>query len=683
MFKNSFLFQQAANHFLKTGSYTSEPSGSPTWVSFWSKQLEFCTKGFEVDGVKITGDHYFYLNFCQIKHTDEEQKKLKKKGAVKKFQFPDFWDGDYNYFWAKEIARNGISEEDYKKLNLKVKLKANQLEGGRHLIVAKARRKGFSYKNAAITVNKYNTERDSLTLIGAFDKKYLYPKGIMSMCSDYLDFLNEHTGWTKKRDFINKQDHKKASYKYTSPDGAIMERGYKSEIIATSFKDNPDAGRGKDASLILLEEAGTFSNLKSTYFALRPTVESGIYTTGQIIVFGTGGDMEAGTVEFEEMFNDPDTYNFLAFENIWDEGETRKPCGFFFPDNMNKDGFIDDDGNSLLEHAMNHELAKRDEMKATAKDKKAVDMWIVEHALTPKEAFLRIKGNIFPGADLQRQLSRLEVENDEKHYWIGDMLLTESHPYVEWKPNKNLRPILEFPVKRGQDTSGCVILYEPPFEIEGTVPDNLYIAATDPYRQDDAETGSLGSTLVYNRLTKRIVAEYSARPETAREYYEMVRRMLVYYNAQCMYENEVKGMFDYFEFKNCLYLLAEEPQIIHDVIKDSHVSRKKGMHMTKELKIYGENLIKTWLIEPVDDTNQDFLNMHKLRSQPLLKELIAYHNEGNFDRVSAMMMLMYYIQELRKISAEPIKETWSFADRGFFKTPQYLTKKDFHNFIKY
>lgn len=680
MFKNSHLFQQAAADFIRnSNSYTKEPTGSPAWHNYWSEQLRRCIEGHEIDGIKITGDHYFYLNFCKIKHTEEDEQKAKKKFVEvrKKFQFPDFWDGDYNYFWAKEIARKGISEEDYKKLNLRIKIKPSQLNGGKHLIVAKARRKGFSYKNAAIAVNKYNTERDSLTLIGAFDKKYLFPKGIMSMCSDYLDFLNEYTGWGKKR-LISKQDHKKAGYLLTSPDGSTVEKGYKSEIIATSFKDNPDAGRGKDASLILLEEAGTFSNLKSTYFALRPTVESGIYTTGQIIVFGTGGDMEAGTVEFEEMFNDPETYNFLAFENIWDEGETRKSCGFFFPDNMNKDGFIDNDGNSNLTHAENYELAKRDEMKATAKDKKAVDMWIVEHALTPKEAFLRIKGNIFPGADLQRQLSRLEVENDEKHYWLGDLLLTETYPHVDWKPNKNLRPILDFPVKRGQDTTGCIILYEPPFEIEGQVPDHMYIAATDPYRQDGAESGSLGSTFVYNRLTKKIVAEYTARPETAKEYYEMVRRMLVYYNARCLYENEVKGMFDYFEFKQCLYLLADEPQIIHDVVKDSHVNRKKGMHMTKELKIYGENLIKTWLIEPVTDVEPDFLNMHKLRSQPLLKELIAYHAEGNFDRVSAMMMLMYFIQELRKVSAEPEKNVYSFTEMSFFKSNPFQKQRYIH-----
>jgi hypothetical protein len=679
MFINSIAFSVEAQRFLKTGTYCDEPKKSPAFIAYWQEQLERCKNGYSIGETKITGDHYFYLNFCQIKHIGNTKQKNRKVGD-KKFYFPKFWDGDYNYFWVKHIAKNGISEEEYKKLNLSVKIKLEHLSGGKHLILAKARRKGFSYKTAAIIANKYNTERGALSLIGAFDKKYLYPDGVMTKAVDYLNFLNENTGWTKKRDFINKQDHARASYKYTSPDGAVLEKGYKSQIIASSFKDNPDAGRGKDASLILLEEAGTMSNLKSTYFALKPTVEEGVFTTGLIICQGTGGDMEGGTIDFEDMFNDPETYGFMAFENIWDEAGNNKYCGFFFPDNQNKTGFIDDDGNSLLEKAKDHELAVREEIRRTAKDKKALDLHIVESALSPKEAFLRIKGNIFPGADLQRQLSRLELEQDERNYWIGNLLLSENHPYVEWKPNKNLSPIMDFPTKRGQDATGCVVLYEPPFEIEGQVPEYMYIAATDPYNQDEAGTGSLGSTFVYNRLTKRIVAEYSARPETGREYYEIVRRMLVYYNAQCMYENNVKGMFDYFEFKNCLYLLADEPQIIHDVVKDSHVSRKKGMHMTKELKTYGENLIKTWLIEPVDDTNPDFINLHKLRSQPLIKELIAYNQDDNFDRASAMMMLMYYIQELRKITPEPIKEIASFTNSLFFKIPQFKKPKHYLNY---
>jgi hypothetical protein len=680
IFSNTELFKIQALEFLKTGTYNTDPYGSPAWIEFWTKELEYCKNGYSVGDVKITGDHYFYLNYCQIKRTDDERVREKtnksKKWADKgKPSFPDFWDGDYDYFWAKEIARKGISLEDYKKLGLSIKIKEEHLSGGKHLIVAKARRKGFSYKNAAIAVNNYNSNKTSLTVIGAYEKKFLYPKGTMSMASDYMDFLNEHTGWSKKRDFVNKTEHKKASYKFTDAQGNIIEKGYKSEIIAVTFMDNPDAARGKDSNLILMEEAGAFSNLKASFAAVDPLTKSGSLRTGQILVFGTGGDMEAGTLDFEDMFYDPDAYNMLAFENQWDDNFGKTFCGFYFPDKKNKDGFIDKNGNSDEAGAEAYEEIQRENLRRNAKDKKALDRYIVEYSNKPKETFLRIKGNIFPTIELQRVLGTLEAAKDENNYWIGD-LLSDENGKIEWKPNKNLRPILEFPIKdKTADTTGAVIIYEPPFEGAEGVPYGMYIASCDPYDHDKSQSGSLGSTLIYNRLTKRIVAEYTARPETSKEYYEVVRKLLIYYNAKCLYENEKKGIFDYFDYQNCTYLLADQPECIKDVIQKSTVQRGKGLHMNKELKDYGEGLIKTDLIEAYDERNPELKNMHKIRSQPLLKELIAYDGEINTDRVMAYMLLMYYKLELRKYKVDTQTEIKEIKDSDFFNANHYQRRK--------
>jgi hypothetical protein len=680
IFSNTELFKIQALEFLKTGTYNTDPYGSPAWIEFWTKELEYCKNGYSVGDVKITGDHYFYLNYCQIKRTDDERVREKtnksKKWADKgKPSFPDFWDGDYDYFWAKEIARKGISLEDYKKLGLSIKIKEEHLSGGKHLIVAKARRKGFSYKNAAIAVNNYNSNKTSLTVIGAYEKKFLYPKGTMSMASYYMDFLNEHTGWSKKRDFVNKTEHKKASYKFTDAQGNIIEKGYKSEIIAVTFMDNPDAARGKDSNLILMEEAGAFSNLKASFAAVDPLTKSGSLRTGQILVFGTGGDMEAGTLDFEDMFYDPDAYNMLAFENQWDDNFGKTFCGFYFPDKKNKDGFIDKNGNSDEAGAEAYEEIQRENLRRNAKDKKALDRYIVEYSNKPKETFLRIKGNIFPTIELQRVLGTLEAAKDENNYWIGD-LLSDENGKIEWKPNKNLRPILEFPIKdKTADTTGAVIIYEPPFEGAEGVPYGMYIASCDPYDHDKSQSGSLGSTLIYNRLTKRIVAEYTARPETSKEYYEVVRKLLIYYNAKCLYENEKKGIFDYFDYQNCTYLLADQPECIKDVIQKSTVQRGKGLHMNKELKDYGEGLIKTDLIEAYDERNPELKNMHKIRSQPLLKELIAYDGEINTDRVMAYMLLMYYKLELRKYKVDTQTEIKEIKDSDFFNANHYQRRK--------
>lgn len=678
MFINTELFKTEAREFVKKGFYNRDPFGSPAWFDYWTEQLRRCTEGYSVGGVKITGDHYGYLNFNRIKlTTDDRKENVTKKRIIGKkiLTFPDFWDGDYEYFWIKEIARNGISEENYNKLGLSVKIKLEHLVGGKNLCVAKARRKGFSYKNSWIATNVYNTIKDSVSIIAAYEKKYLYPKGTMSMVSDNLDFLNEKTGWAKKRDFINIREHKRASYKFTDERGNIIEKGFKSEVIALSFMDNPDAARGKDANLVLIEEGGVFDNLKASYSALEPLTRSGTVQTGQIILFGTGGDMEKGTIDFEDMFYDPESYNMIAVENKWDEDLNNTFCSHYFPDKKNKDGFIDKDGNSDEDGAERYEQIKRELLRKTAKDKKVLDRHIVEYSNKPKETFLRIKGNIFPIIDLQKILGTLEGKKDEQNYWIGN-LIQNVDGKIEWEADSKLSPILDFPIKdKTRDTTGCVIIYEQPLEYPDGIPHGMYIAGIDPYDHDKSKTGSLGSTLIYNRLTKKIVAEYTARPETSKDYYEIVRRLLLYYNARALYENEKKGIFDYFEYKNCEYLLADQILCIKDVIPSSKVNRNKGMHMSTELKNYGEGLIKTYLIEQYNNESPDILNMHKIRSQGLLKELIAYDGEINTDRVMAFMMLMYYLLELRRYKFEEKKDnSKKIQNSKFFDLMRFRNK---------
>ena len=154
------------------------------------------------------------------------------------------------------------------------------------------------------------------------------------MASDYLNFLNEHTAWAKSRDYVDKQEHKKASY-MTYVNGRKVEAGYQSEIFALTFKDNPDAARGKDAVIVLLEEAGAFPNLLASYSAIYPALTSGAYITGQIIIFGTGGDMDSGTVDFAEMFYHPEAHGLMPFQNIWDDNASNTYCGFFHPVTLN------------------------------------------------------------------------------------------------------------------------------------------------------------------------------------------------------------------------------------------------------------------------------------------------------------------------------------------------------------
>ena len=279
---NSNIFTEEAAHFRKYGYYCAAPSDSLEYEMYWEEQLRRCIDGYESGGAFITGNHYNYLNFSRIKKSAESTKRgvnSKRKDT----DFPSFYDGDYDYYHILDIARHGCTQEYLKQLWLENN--PLQIDGGHHLIVGKARRKGYSYKNAAIVANVYNTDRDSISLLGAYESKYLYPAGTMEMVMSNLNFMNQFTAWGKKRDFVNQVAHIKASFK-EEEHGVPVEKGYKSQVICVTFNGNTEAAKGKDATLILFEEAGVFDNLKASYLATKATVEDGMYVTGQMVVFG-------------------------------------------------------------------------------------------------------------------------------------------------------------------------------------------------------------------------------------------------------------------------------------------------------------------------------------------------------------------------------------------------------------
>jgi hypothetical protein len=297
--------------------------------------------------------------------------------------------------------------------------------------------------------------------------------------------------------------------------------------------------------------------------------------------------------------------------------------------------------------------------------------------------FLNKKGNIFPTALLRDR--QVEIETDTKYenaLYIGKLKINSDTGKVEWLLDPNVRFIKKFPLTKDDEVNkegGLVIYNHPVSDEQGDILYGRYIAGCDPYDHDDAGTGSLGATLVYDRFTNQIVAEYTGRPQTAREYYENVRKLLIYYNAKLLYENERKGIYDYFESKHSVYLLQEQPEIIKDVLQNSRVNRSYGMHMNNALKRYGEELIKTWLLSPHDDGDSEILNTHKLRCLPLIQELVSYNPQGNYDRVMAFMMLMYFIQETRKIELDSTKvssnnsiSSSSFFNRSLFQKTKRL-----------
>jgi hypothetical protein len=674
---NTSYFREAALHFQKYGYYISAPWGSKDWLDYWTEERRRCIEGYQMGGARITGDHYFYLNYFPIKKTEDTSAKKSKKVE----DFPDFWDGDYNYFWIRLIARDGvldamrldkklheritdldkdIKQEKlnilYKSLGLEVKVKPHALEGGFNLIVGKSRRKGYSFKNASIGVKNYLTVPKSATYYTAYEKKYLYPakSAIFTMAVSTLDFMNEHTAWNMPSDYINKQEHRKASYKEYQR-GVEVEKGFKSELIALTFKDNPDVMRGKDALDLIIEEAGAFGTpglLKNCYAASEDCVKDGEIKTGLITIFGTSGDMEGGTADYAEMFMSPERFGLLPMYDNWEDepGYEDSSVGFFHPAHWNLPGYYDKNGNSDMIAAKNAVLEGRKHRINMGANSTDVSKMLQERPLKGREAFAYSSSSIFPVMELQRQLDVVKAKN--WHVLKGQPVNMYRDPQTDkvvTEPDlKNqLEPIRGMEIQGS--AKGCPVIYEYP---EPNCPRRLYKIGYDPVRQDLGT--SLSAIVVYKgtmvgaRTRNCIVAEYIGRTDTADETHYIAEMFAELYNTQIMYENEVPDVKTYFLRRKKLHLLALQPDlVISKNVKRSTVSRVYGCHMPGTLKDaaekYANEEFRAVLDFDEDGNSVNFIST--FYSSRGLEEAILYNRKGNFDWISAFFMCLIQIQE--------------------------------------
>ena len=671
---NTEVFREEARKFQKYNSYCLDPWGSPDWYSYWQEQRQRILHGYSVGGVRVTGDHYFYLNFCPILKVED----MSAKKSAKITDFPDFWDGDYNYFWSREIAFNGVLDSGlvteteaakiqhldnfekaqelkaiYLGLQLEVKIEPDYLLGGYNLIVGKSRRKGYSYKNAAIAVKNYLCYPKALTIFAAYEKKFLYPKGIYTMSANYLNFINANTAWVYPKDVVDKMDHVKAStIEYRN--GVKIETGFMSEIMALTFKDNADAARGKDARDVIFEESGAFGTpglLKDSYVATQDCVMAGSIKTGMITIFGTSGDMEGGTADYSEMHSNPLRFGMLPFQNIWDEDSEDMKCGFFHPITWNMEGYYDKQGNSDTKGAKELELGQRKVLLDNGATSADIQKRMQEKPLGPFEAFGMVTVNNFPVLELKRQLDIVKAKNlhmikgtPVKMFYDYERKKVMAEPILDGTANVIYR-------QKPDNTSleGCPVIYEYPAEV---MQQGAYKIGYDPYRQDKGS--SLAAIYVYKSVivghsTKRIiVAEYVGRPGEADDVNYIGRLFAELYNTKIMHENEVTHVKDYFRRRKQLHYLAYQPDaVISKNVRNSKVARVYGCHMIDQLKDAGEKYIKSWLLDVLDfdEDGNPIRGLDQIFSIGLLEELISYNRKGNFDRVMALMQVMFQDQE--------------------------------------
>lgn len=640
--KNSDKFRQSAIFFEEHKCYTLAPRGTTDYIQFWEQEKERCLHGYVApDGDEITGYHYFYLNYSpimkleEVKYTDKYGNERTRRERI--LGFPRFYDYDYYYFNAIEDAE----------------------DQGKHMAVLKARQKGYSFKGASMLVRNYELIPGSKNFAVASEQKFLIGDGLLTKAWQIMDFCDKYTAWAKQR-LTSTRLERVSGFKITDEFGKSTEQGYLSSITGITLKNDPERIRGTRGKLVLWEEGGKFPNLLTAWRVEQPAVETddGV-AFGLMIAFGTGGT-EGGSFDgLKDLFYKPDAYNILGFPNIWDDNAEETKCGFFVPSWSNMDTqnheFMDKDGNSYREKSITELIRQRNVIKDGGATQQSIDRFISERPIKPQEAVLELGKNIFPRKLLMDQLTRIRTNKklqSMKH--IVDLSWDNGKVKATEKKSGD---ITTYHLKKDDKPDGSVVIWEYPVQ---DPPFGLYIGGCDPYDHDESFTNSLGSTFIFKRVRAGeawndvIVAEYSGRPATAEEYYENVRKLLIFYNARLLFENERKGIYPYFTNKHCDYLLADQPdKVITEVFKDSKVSRRKGCHMTKSIRDYGEGKILEWMM---DEYEPGHPNIERIFSEPLIEELIENDGIKNVDRVIALCMVMLYREELYQIKVSAAKD---------------------------
>lgn len=644
---NSDKFRQAALFFKEHGQYTLAPRGTTDYIQYWERETDRCLNGYVApDGDAITGYHYFYLNYSPIMKLEEVEyidrngdKRIRRERI---FDFPSFWDYDYYYYNAIEQA------EDV----------------GKHMAVLKSRQRGYSFKGASMLVRNYELIPGSKNFAVASEQAFLTGDGLLTKAWQIMDFCDKHTAWAKKR-LSDTRLERESGYIVTDEFGNKTKQGYQSLIRGITLKNDLERIRGTRGKLVLWEEGGKFPGLLTAWRIEQPSVETDDGKAfGLMVAYGTGGT-EGGSFDgLKELFYKPDAYNVLGFPNIWDDNALETKCGFFVPswsnmESLDDEGhqrFMDKNGNSKKELAIQELINQRNKIKDGGASQTSIDRFISERPLKPQEAVLELGKNIFPRKLLMDQLTRIRTNKklqSMKH--IVDLSWGENGQVIATE--KKSGDITTYHLKKDDKPSGSVVIWEYPVK---DPPFGLYIGGCDPYDHDESFTNSLGSTFIFKRIQAGeawqdvIVAEYSGRPDRAEDYYENVRKLLLFYNARLLFENERKGIYPYFTNKHCDYLLADQPdKVITEIFKDSKVSRRKGCHMTKQIRAYGEGLILEWLMEEYEPGH---LNIERVYSEPLIEELIENDGVKNVDRLIALCMVMLYREELFQIKVSAAKD---------------------------
>ena len=672
-------FRESAIYFKKYGVYTHlRPNSNPNseFMKFMKREINRCWYGMvrESDGEWIPGYLYFYLNYSIIKQT-KVRKGTKQGDRVE--DFPECWEGNYFMFHYIEQARNGGIYNDFL--------------GGQHCVEIAKRAAGKSFSVAAMCNRNMLlgeneiTNKGIVSVVTAQEKESLIKDGTLNKFVANLDHCSNHTQFPRQRlrDSINDMEWVMG---YKDADTGVS-RGSKNTVQGVSTNNDPDKARGKRANLYVYEEFGRFKQFINTWQVNFQSVQEGDIAFGQALAIGTGGTEGSDFSGALEIIYNPIGYNVYALPNVFDRNsQGKQKTVFFFGAYLNRKGCYNEDGVSDVIAALLQLLEHRYKTKYNSNDATMLSRVKAENPITIQEAIMKRDSTIYPVGELIDRISELDSDPTSLNdVYVGKLQIKGNQ--VDYMPDIDAKSIREFPHKDNKIMGAVEIFMMPERDSSGYVQQGRYIAGLDPFDDDTSDTLSLGSVFVLDLFTDQVVAEYTGRPMFADDFYEICRRLLIMYSAECNYENNKKGLYKYFSQHNCLYLLSDTLTYLKDKEanpKLSYGNKIKGTVASAPIKAYARTAIRNWLLKPylskgVNANGEEYENSNYLlttiKSRALLKELSLWNPDGNFDRHDALGMLMLLREDkLRLFGTESPQERLTAGSGSGLEKDDFFTK---------
>ena len=667
------IFSRVADFYEKHGCYCLEPDDSPNAVKFWQREMDRRVKGVQaycklyikdipaylaaksdaerkalLHKVRITGDHYNYLNYGRIERApnEKERKQLDKEGRFKVNTvegFPRFWDGDYWNFKIDELIANNSC----------------------NLCKAKARRKGFSYKRGSQAANTINANKNVTVTLAADQMDYLTEKGATSyMVKVNLDWYEDKTYW--RRGYLSENFDKGIELGYKKSKEGQKAFGFRSKLLSVAIGKNESAAVGKKAIETDFEEAGKCPNLQKALDVMMSNSESGAMRIGTIRVYGTGGTKGANWEAFSNCFYNPGKNDMLPMENIWDANSRHAVCGFFFPQIWDYEPFIED-GNSLLFASWKDDYDKK---RGAEKEKDAgeYNIYVGQRANSPNEAFTNTQENIFHSPELTNHINAIKYDKSNHFYEDGWYILDDGRVRFVTKQECIERAIFgsdrfheyitDVPHNSKTDVHGCIREFYSPIPNDGS----LYFISYDPYRVDKnkeevSTKNSLASFQVWMRtnsktpyMGKRLVASYCGRLDTMEAVDKLVLYACLRWNCKVLYEAGTGELVT--NFKKWGYrdkLLKDPSSYINRSVDGPRITGYGIVIGDGDIKLEGMRMVRDFLYEIVGKTSDDtpIYRFNQIYDISFLLELDRFIFGRNADRLSSAIVAMF---EFRKDS---------------------------------